>query len=53
MPDASAVTGPPVFTCWIVFTTVFSLCNVESLSLLNISFLYLDLYVLGDNSFIS
>ena len=45
------LSGPPEFTCWISFVPVFSYMysNVESLSSF-ISFLYIDLYVLGDDA---
>ena len=43
------LSGPPGFTCWISFV----LCTVESLSLLNLLFIYPDLYVLGDYAWIS
>ena len=42
------LSGPPVFTCWI-FAPVSVLCTY----LCFISFLYLDLYVLGDDVWIS
>ena len=46
------LSGPPGFTCWISFAMVFSLFTVE-FYLCFISFLYLDLYVLGDDALIS
>ena len=41
--------GPPGFTCWISFTLVLSFYVLSRPYLCFISFLYLDLSVLGDN----
>ena len=41
------LSGPPGFTCWVSFALVFSFL-IFALS----PFLYLDLYVLGDNAWI-
>ena len=46
------LSGPPGFTCWIFFLWYSVLFTVESLSSLYL-FLYLDLYVLGDDALIS
>ena len=46
------LSGPPGFTCWIFFAPVFSFFLLLSPYLCFISFLYLDLYVLGDNALI-
>ena len=46
------LSGPTGFTCLISFAPVFSLCTVDSLSLLYL-LLYLDLYVLVDDAWIS
>ena len=46
------LSSPPGFTCWICFAQVFSFFTVESLYLF-ISFLYHDLYILGDDALIS
>ena len=45
--------GPRGFTCWISFTLVFSFFLLLSPYLCFISFLYLDVYVLGDDALIS
>ena len=47
------LSGPPRFTCWFYFVRVFSLYLLLSPYLSFISFLYLDLYVLGDDALIS
>ena len=49
------LSGPQGFNCLISFATVFScmFCYVLSPYLCFISFLYLDLYVLGDEKWIS
>ena len=48
------LSGPPGFTCWVSFAPVFSfIFYLLSLYLCFISFLYLDLYVLGDDALIS
>ena len=44
--------GPQGFTCWISFALVFSSFTAESY-LCFIYFLYLDLYVLGDDALVS
>ena len=46
------LSGPQGIYILDFFCSVFSFISVESLSLL-ISFLYLDLFVLGDDAFIS
>ena len=46
------LSGPPGFTCWISLVLYSVLFTVESLSLL-FSFLYLDVFVLGDDALIS
>ena len=46
------LSDPPGFAFWISFARVYSLCTVESFSLLYFLF-YLDLYVLGDDAWIS
>ena len=45
--------GPPGFTCWISFAPVVSFYVPLSPYLCFISFLYLDLYVFGDDALIS
>ena len=45
------LSGPPGFTCWISFALVLNL--LFGLYICFISFLYLDLYVLGDDALIS
>ena len=45
--------GPPEFTCWISFALVVQFYVLLSPYLCFISFLYLDLYVLGDDVLIS
>ena len=53
------LSGSPGFTFWISFALVFSFMNLQffyvllSPYLYFISFLYLDLYVLGDDAWIS
>ena len=47
------LSGPLGFACWISFAPVFSLYLLLSPYLYVISFLYLDLYVLGDDALIS
>ena len=49
LPDALAVVRPTGFTCWIYFALVFNFIPYLSLN----SFLYIDLYVLGDDALIS
>ena len=56
MPDALFLSGPPGFTCLISFAPVFSFmyqCVLLSPYLCFVSFLYLDLYFLGDDAWIS
>ena len=50
-PDAVSAVRPTRFNCLISFATVFS-CIYCCISLF-ITFLYLDLYVLGDDAWIS
>ena len=45
--------GPPGFTCWISFAPVLSFYILLSPYLCFTSFLCLDLYVLGDDAWIS
>ena len=45
--------GPPGFTCWISFAPVVQFYLLLSPYLCYISFLHLDLYVLGDDALIS
>ena len=45
--------GPSGFTCWISFAAVVQFYLLLSPFLFSISFLYLDLYVLGDDALIS
>ena len=47
------LSGTPGFTCWNLFALVFSFFLLLSPYLRFISFLYLDLYVLGDDALIS
>ena len=47
------LSGPPGFTCWILLLLYLVLFTGESLSLLYLFFLNLDLYVLGDDALIS
>ena len=46
------LSGPPGFTCWNSFAQVFRFYLLLSPYLYFISFLYLDLYVLGDDALI-
>ena len=47
------LSGPPGFTCWIFFAAVVKFYLLLSPYLCFISFLHLDLYVLGDDALIS
>ena len=47
------LSGPPGFTCWISYALVVPFYSLLSSYLCFISFLYLDLYVLGDDAMIS
>ena len=47
------LSGPSSFTCWISFAPVFSFMYCWILIFALSSFLYLDLYVLGDDAWIS
>ena len=47
------LSGPPGFTCWISFSTGIQFYLLLIPYLLFISFLYLNLYVLGDDTLIS
>ena len=47
------LSGPLEFTCWISFAPIFSFFLLLSPYLSFISFLYLDLYVIGDDALIS
>ena len=44
--------GPPGLNCWIYFTLLFGVYTIESLSLFYL-IVYLDLYLLGDDTSIS
>ena len=46
------LSGTQEYICWVFSLQYLVLCTVESLSLLYF-FLYLDLYVFGDNALIS
>ena len=47
------LSGPPGFTCWVSFTSVFSFMYYWVLVFALSPFLYLDLYDLGDDAWIS
>ena len=47
------LSGPQQFTCWIPFAPVIQFYLLLSIYLCFISFLYLDLYVLGDDALVS
>ena len=48
MPDAVSVVGPLGFYCWISTSQVIQSYVLVSPDFCSISFLFLDLYVLGD-----
>ena len=50
---SSLIARRPVFNCWISFAPVVQFYLLLSPHLCFISFLYLDLYVLGDDALIS
>ena len=47
------LSGPLGFTCWVSLLRYSVLFTIESLSLLYLLLLHLDLYVLGDDALIS
>ena len=51
-PDATSVVNPTEVDCWFILLLYSVLCTVESFCFISF-LLYLELYVLGDSSWIS